>query len=258
MKCRHLAKILPELVSGELDERIARTAEEHISACASCAAERAEYEVALGALARANSMAEVPPALDVLRIPEERPARRSWLQPAFATLAAAAVLTLIVLMPHPFRPTPETPKKATEIAQVPPPQAKITPEHVDIVRAPAVKVAKSEPRRVPKSEVSPPAERWYADTAGRAPSAPESPESSAIVVAYDFGEETPASIPSAPASRSAAAEQPPASSVVEIESNDPDTGSVSVYNYSRDSEGRERVIEMTSNVRADSVGGTQP
>lgn len=239
MNCRRITKILPELVSGELDERIAQMAEDHISGCASCAAERAEYDVALGALARANSMAEVPPALDVLRIPEERPVRRSWLQPAFATLAAAAVLALVFLMPQPFRRTPVTPANPPRIAQVKPDQAKVAPNHADIVQ-PGVKVAKSERRRLPaKSGVSQPApapELLYADTVAET----KPLESSAIVVAYDFGGDTPPS------------------SAMEIESTDPETGSVSVCNYSRDSEGRERVIEMTSNVRADSIGGTQP
>lgn len=252
MNCRRITKILPELVSGELDERVARMAEDHISGCASCAAERAEYDVALGALVRANSMAEVPPALDVLRIPEERAVRRAWLQPAFATLAAAAILALVFLMPQPFRRAPVTPTNPPKIAQVQPEQPKTnvkqpTPEKKGLV---VMNIPKppSGPRHGTRAGIrppTPPEERWYADAVvGRAAKSesPETgpPESSAIVVAYDFGGDTPAS------------------SAMEIESTDPETGSVSVCNYSRDSEGRERVIEMTSNVRADSIGGTQP
>ena len=248
MNCRDLARILPELVSGELDERVARMAEDHISGCASCAAERAEYDVALGALARANSMAEVPPALDVLRIPEERAVRRAWLQPAFATLAAAAILALVFLMPQPFRRTPVTPTNPPKIERTQSEQPKTNVKQPTPGQAQRAKVVvavgpRHNPRPIAKPGVSRPApakEKWYADSPGRAVSEAESPESSAIVVAFDFGGDTPAS------------------SAMEIESTDPETGSVSVCNYSRDSEGRERVIEMTSNVRADSIGGTQP
>lgn len=298
MNCKRLAKYLPELVAGELDEKMTRLAEEHIRSCAACAAERAAYERALGALCNADAEVEVPAALDFLNIPDERPARRMWLQPAMATVALAAVLALVVLMPHPYRPVPEV-TKPPQVATTQPEQQ--TPD----TRQPKIEVQKPkpveghrnvlagnayEPRAktvatvdVPNPPPSPGRVDVNYDSAPSAGSAyfldedrlaygtpvhkyrdRDMPEPSAIVVAYDPGDDQPpapvslrlhAGRPASPVTVADAVEQP-APSVVEIESTDPGTGAITVYNYSRDSEGRERIIEMTSNVCASPVGGT--
>ncbi|MCX6376527.1 MAG: hypothetical protein NTU88_10925, partial [Armatimonadetes bacterium] len=86
MNCKGLAKVLPELVAGELDERIVRKAEEHIRVCPICASERAAYEEALSALSITRPMVEVPDALATLELPEVYVTRR-WLRPVFASAA---------------------------------------------------------------------------------------------------------------------------------------------------------------------------
>jgi len=96
MKCRDVAKVLPDLAANELSEEQAREALAHIRACRSCAAEWAKYTKALGDLSQPRGMADVPEALSALRLPEASGFR---LRPVIAAVGLAMVLALVVLLP---------------------------------------------------------------------------------------------------------------------------------------------------------------
>lgn len=118
MNCKALARIMPELVAGELDDKKAAEAREHIAACAACADEFRRFEGALGALSARHEMVEVPEALDVLRLPEK--VRRPWLRPALASFGAAMLLLAAILtLPLFYAEKPKT-RAHTIVEQIPP------------------------------------------------------------------------------------------------------------------------------------------
>ena len=118
MNCRALAKLMPELAAGELDERRAADAQAHIAGCSSCAEQLKRFEEALEALSAPREMVGVPAALDVLRLPEET--RRPWLRPAVASMGAAILLLAAILTLPLFSPKiPKTPERII-VQQIPP------------------------------------------------------------------------------------------------------------------------------------------
>lgn len=261
MNCKDLEKIIPELVEGELDERTAGLAEEHISSCRSCAAERIAYEQALGALAQPRAMLEAPDELNTLELPAPSRLGWTWLRPAVATAAVAAIMAGIMLMPPKQQQPviPETPriKHESSVAVEPKPNAvELPPQHVS--DAPAVhhrtRAPHGNPSRpvtvavvrgdmskgAPVAKSSPSQMNWVFDAyeVVAQPAhldAPKTEESSVVVVACDIDDQPWTEAQSTP-------------TVVHIESTDPSTGSVSVYDYSRDDRGREQVIEITSSL----------
>ncbi|HET6456252.1 MAG TPA: zf-HC2 domain-containing protein [Armatimonadota bacterium] len=118
MNCKALARIMPELAAGELNEKQAAEAREHITVCSSCAEELRSYEAALGALSAPREMLELPQGLEVLNLPEK--ARRPRLRPALASVGAAALLLAAILTLPLFSPKmPKTPERIV-VQQVPP------------------------------------------------------------------------------------------------------------------------------------------
>ena len=99
MNCRRAREMLPELVAGELDEITAKRVMCHIDSCPTCAAEMAKYAEALGELARPRRMAEIPRALESLRLPEmvQRRGLGLRLELGAAVLAVALALAIPLL-----------------------------------------------------------------------------------------------------------------------------------------------------------------
>jgi hypothetical protein len=269
MNCKDLEKIIPELVEGELDERTAGLAEEHIRRCPACAAERVAYEEALGALAQPRAMIEVPSELDTFELPEPRRQSWTWLRPAMATAAMAAIMAGIMLMPRtpqpevnptPAKPTvrvaasPSTAKAATHTTKQPyshavrstsrrsnePAMLASAPTPVAEGRRQSGHLAAGYPVRTWVDKPHDAAEEVV--SMGRPVRSVRPPVdtgdtgSSVIVVACDLPDE-----PVAPSSR------PAEPAVLYIESRDESNGQTRVYDYRRDSEGNEGVIELTRN-----------
>ena len=111
MKCRDVARILPELAASELGGDVADKALEHIHACQSCATEWAKYKKALGDLSQPREMADVPAALSALRLP-----KASGLQPrpVIAVIGVAMVLALVVLVAWPHKQPVQGPPVARD------------------------------------------------------------------------------------------------------------------------------------------------
>lgn len=262
MNCKGLAKVLPELVAGELDEKTVRRAEEHIRACPICASERAAYEEALFALCAPRPMVEVPDALATLELPEVY-VRKTWMRPVFASAAMAAILALVMILPrahqpiaptapavralriaktieHP-QPKPEKSKVQGEVAQ-PAPKAEaghkmytagthVTKpvgerKHVELYADARLGVSRDDTKPRPD-------ERWYADRVGDAAS---SDRNRILVIASDI-------------------EPPAETSAMSIESTDESTGVLVAYDLSRDDAGMERVMELTTNYVPGESGG---
>lgn len=255
MNCKGLAKILPELVAGELDERIVRKAEEHLRVCPICASERAAYEEALSALCAPRPMVEVPDALATLELPEVY-ARKTWLRPVFASAAMAAVLALVMILPRTHQPLAPTPPavKAPRIAKTiehPQPGPEKPNARVEIVRSipragteHKTHASKRPPARasllanahlgMSRDDKNPrPAERRYAD---RMSKAVPSEENQVLVIATDV-------------------EPLPEPSAMSIESKDESTGVLVAYDFSRDETGMEQVMELTTNYVQGESGG---
>ncbi len=270
MNCRQIERILPEMVSGEIDEKTAALAHAHMALCPACASEYAGYQAALCALAQPRESVECPTALDVLRLPEPRRGW-SWARPVFATAALAAVLAGIMLMPRTHESTqPQLASKVSEHRTVlpeagPPPEPTTAPE-------PKKPTESSRPRvrhnmvaladiRTPGRPAPPPAlglaydndssgseamamkamapasapipgrasGTWAFDSAGGKET---KPEGSVIVLACDIDDSPQPDVP--------------VPTEISITSTDRSTGATAVYEYTRDSEGSEEIIETTS------------
>jgi hypothetical protein len=98
MNCRKLAKLMPELAAGELNNALTEEAQRHIAECPSCSDELSRYKNALSALSAPKTSVAVPDALAVLQIPDESPVRIFPRRLAFAGAALAAVICLIFML----------------------------------------------------------------------------------------------------------------------------------------------------------------
>jgi len=146
MNCRKLAKLMPELAAGELDERLSAEAMEHVAGCSSCARELKGYEEALEALSASREMVAVPPGLETLRLPEAAP--RLWLRPAMASVGAAVLLLLALLtLPLLAPDKPEAPVPVVVRQQTPPPPKVIQPVIVPEKPAPVKRQVARRPIR---------------------------------------------------------------------------------------------------------------
>lgn len=225
MNCRALARVLPELAAGELDEKRAAEAREHIAACSACAEELEEYQQALGALTACREMASVPEALNILDLPEKT--RRSWARPAPASMGAAILLLAIVLMlPLFLSRKPETPSRTT-----------VRPV------APKVVIAHEPVALQPKPESRPVRHKRYITRArhthfiARRPTerAKDLEPSPVIVMVSQM-------------------KLPPESYVVQIESTDTESGTTSVYAQLHDEAMGDQTVGITSNLNAEDNG----
>lgn len=284
MNCRHLAGILPELISGELEISTAQLAEEHIRSCPSCAAERAAYADALCALAQPRAMLEAPAELDRLEIPQ--PSRGfAWLRPALATAALAAVMAGVMLMPRPHNPiVSQSPVKSqparheTTVAATP---DSVVGASSASVHSPSLShPAASRVRRYPAREVlvamapsprplsvaralaseSGSADGEYADRLS-SPAKPMVMETAIAPPAPLMKSEPSVRSSAATARRPIAVDgsqgsimvvacdldETPAPAELHIKSTNPATGRTTVYDRSSDADGNDRVIEITSN-----------
>jgi len=253
MNCKGLAKVLPELVAGELDERTARNAEEHIRVCPICASERAAYEEALSALCAPRQMVEVPDALATLELPEVY-VRKTWMRPVFASAAMAAIVALVMILPRTHQPLAPNPPPAPQIARSqehpqpaltkPNTRGKIAQSIPGIVTERKTHASKRRPGRasllanarlgISRDDRNPrPGERWYADRVAEAGS---SEKNQVLVIASDI-------------------EPPAEASAMSIESKDESTGVLVAYDFSRDDAGTEQVMELTTNYVPGESGG---
>ncbi len=296
MRCRDLEKIMPELVEGELDERTTRLAEEHIRSCPACAAERAAYAEALGALAQPRPMLEVPAELNTLELPERQ--GWAWLRPALATAAVAAIMAGIILMPQKQQQEPvvtEPPVSLRSSKQVKPPkqnnlalnpghapsqnaglhsqsEAQVhTPKPIVIADVPKLETVRKVEALGIKRDLPAKNRLWFDHQPAPATAdymsavagdnlakrgdavdktdrlygrASDATEGSVVVVASDI-EDQPETYDTF-AGKPLADTQP---AVVHIESTDSSTGETKVYDYSRDDQGQEQVIEIRSSIR---------
>jgi hypothetical protein len=256
MNCKGLAKVLPELVAGELDERIVRKAEEHIRVCPICASERAAYEEALSALCAPRPMVEVPDALATLELPEVY-VRKTWVRPVFASVAMAAVLGLVMILPRThqplaptapavkapriaetiehFQPAPTKPSARVEIAQSIPRAGTEHKTHASKTRPERASLLAD--ARLGLSDV--PTQPRHAESryaADRVAEAVSSEENQVLVIATDV-------------------EPSPEPSAMSIESKDESTGVLVAYDFSRDETGMEQVMELTTNYLQGESGG---
>jgi len=106
--CNDISKLIPTYLDGELAESELYSFEHHIAECPECEAEVADERAFLDTI---HSALATPPAPDTLRArltkqleleeakiaKRERRARRAWLLPGTASLAAAAALIVFVL-----------------------------------------------------------------------------------------------------------------------------------------------------------------
>lgn len=225
MNCRALAKLLPELAAGELDEKRAAEAREHMAGCSACAQEFRKYEVALRALSAPRQMAAVPEALAFLNLPEK--ARKPWLRPAWAAFAAAvlllaAILTLPLLSPKP----PKAP--APVIVQHIPPKHEAPAPQPKALEAPKKQIA-YHPTHHHRLRVN---KRQYVAAKPKEPSAPME-----IVIVSQV-------------------KLPPDSYTVEIQSTDTQSGTSTVYSTVHDEALGDQTVGITSNLNTEDTGRT--
>lgn len=107
--CTDISKLIPTYLDGELAETELLSFEHHLAECSDCESEVAEEQDFLDTIR--SALAEAPAAPDTLRARlarsfdaeeeehsrSERRARRAWLLPGAASLAAAAALLVFVL-----------------------------------------------------------------------------------------------------------------------------------------------------------------
>ena len=143
MKCRDVARVLPELAANELAGEVADKALAHIRACRSCAAEHAKYEKALGDLSQPRGMADVPEALSTLRLPEASGFRLRPVIVGAGLMALACIMLLLWVreqptqgppiagdvrrIEHPVPPVVREPSKPSEAAEKPGPSVAFEP-----------------------------------------------------------------------------------------------------------------------------------
>jgi hypothetical protein len=217
VNCKALAKLMPELAAGELDERRAADAQAHIAGCSSCAEQLKRFEEALEALSAPREMVGVPVALDVLRLPEET--RRPWLRPALASMGAAALLLAAILTLPLFSPKmPKTPERII-VQQVPPKPQIIKP----IVKLPEPAKQQIAQQTKHRHRV---VRKPYAANKPKEMEAP-APTPEIVIVSQ--------------------AKLPPESYVIEIQSTDTTSGVTSVYSTVHDEAGGDQTLEITSN-----------
>jgi hypothetical protein len=237
MKCRSVRKLLPELVSGELDEMRMQEAMQHINACAGCAKERDTFETALGALSRPHEMIEVPAGLDFLRMPASQ--RKPRLGLALAGVACVvALVAAVILMPYPrseprHQVSARIPKHMAAVVKIPIEKklASATAQSVAWVAEHHALPRKQSKRATVARQLSAadirlthaPQKPQYVE--------PETSPSPVVVVAW----------------RPEAQQQQPLVSKIEIESVNHETGETSVCIANRDASGNERNISLKSN-----------
>lgn len=102
MKCQRVKNLLPEFCSGELEPVQADRLREHLTVCASCAAERAAYEEAFALLRQAPADMPLPPELGALWIPDPPVPQRTALRAATACCALIVTVAAGWMALHPL------------------------------------------------------------------------------------------------------------------------------------------------------------